>query len=143
MARRSRKMYLKHQEWHGDKIERHMKRAIDRACVGIATSVATDGKRNVHVITGTLRRSIHSAPVKYMGLDDHERAMVSEIPNATTADVTGGADHSKLEVGSWLPYACVEEVGRGHRFMQPAVESHIGQRSHAIVQQAIREEYGV
>jgi len=111
---------------------------MGRGLVGIGEAVSTEGKRNAHVISGTLRRSIHSAPAGYTGGNDEDAAAGgSDIPNARTPSWEGV--NAALEVGSWVAYACVEEVGRGHAFMAPAIAAVGGARATALMQRAFAE----
>jgi len=92
--------------WHGDEIEVRGKRATGRAIVGMGESVASEQKQAAHVISGDLRRSVHAARVNTMGAVEADQETVREGPN-----------NFQLEVGSWLPYACVENNhGGDHRF---------------------------
>jgi hypothetical protein len=61
----------------------------------------------------------------------------SDIPNVRTPSWEGV--NAALEVGSWVAYACVEEVGRGHAFMAPAVAAVGGARATALMVQAFAE----
>lgn len=97
-------------EWKGDDILRRGKRAVARGTIAIAENIGGHAKRNAHVISGDLRRSIHVAAHNSGGL------------GRATAQAAATHDGALVDVGSWLDYACVEEVGRGHRYMQPAVE---------------------
>ena len=73
--------------------------------------------------TGTLMRSIHSAPTGYLGDADEGNATVDDIPNATFADLDWSeASIVQLKAGSWLPYACVQEVAMRNSFITPAIE---------------------
>ena len=101
-------------EWHGDEIKARAERAIARGTIAIGETVASHGKRNVHVISGDLRRSIHTAK---SGTGGMVRASVQAVKTR---------DGAMLDVGSWLDYACVEEVGRGHAYMTPAMEQSRG-----------------
>lgn len=123
-------------EWHGDDIVERAGRAAGRAVIGIGEQVVADAKSNAHVVTGTLRRSIHLAPVGYGG-DDESTARAVTIPNIGEATEQG--DSHLVEAGSWLPYACVEETGRGHQFITPAVENVRG-IAPALIRQAFAEE---
>lgn len=127
-------------EWHGDEIQARAERADGRALVGISEGIAADGKRYADVISGTMRRSIHSAPINYIGAGDEDAAAAADLPNAGFWDVVVDPEGSVLEVGSWVSYACVEEVGRGHQFMTPAVEGWRGPRSDAVMKRAYLEE---
>lgn len=124
-------------DWEGGKIATRARQAMGRGLVGIGEAVANEGKRNAHVISGTMRRSVHSAPAGYTGGNDESAAAGSDLPNARTPSWEGV--NAALEVGSWVAYACVEEVGRGHAFMAPAVSAVGGARATALMQQAFAE----
>ena len=96
-------------EWN-DEVDARVKRAAARGTIGIAEGVSRFAKENAHVVSGQLRRSIHVARSDTIGLQ-----------RATTLNVKT-TDGAVVDVGSWLDYACVEEIGRGHRFMGPAIE---------------------
>jgi len=98
-------------KWHGDEVKARFRRAVARGTLGIAERISAAAKRNVHVVTGTLRRSIHTAMADGTGV----------IP-ATAENVKRPNSGALVEVGSWIAYACVEEVGRQHRYMQPSLE---------------------
>jgi hypothetical protein len=141
-----------HREWFGDELGLRVDRASARAIVGIAEAVAVETKRVTHVISGTLRRSVHAAPVGYDGSRDEEAAkrgdmmlgsselstLGSALGSATLA--TLGVEGAVVEVGSWLPYACVEWVGRQHPGVTQGLESVRGPWADIIVAQAFREE---
>lgn len=87
-----------------------------------AVDMAKDFESN-YAKTGTLMRSIHSASTGYLGDADEGNATVSDIPNATFADLDWSeASVVQLKAGSWLPYACVQEVAHRHSFITPAIE---------------------
>jgi hypothetical protein len=117
--------------WMGAEVEMRMRAAMGKGLVMLTTAIVALAKEYAHVgagtaIPGTLRRSIHSANIHYTGEGDMERAQAGgDIPNASVTDIDWGAlgMEPTLLVGSWVDYACVEEVGRGHQFIQPAVES--------------------
>jgi hypothetical protein len=98
-------------EWNGREVEARYKRAQGRATIGVGQAIAGHGKRFAHVESGDMRRSIHVAKHHTLG---EQRATQANVQTR---------DGTVLDVGSWLDYACVEEVGRGHQFMQPAVEA--------------------
>ena len=97
--------------WNGDEAERRFRRAIGRATIATGEGVSAFGKQFVHVESGDLMRSIHTAVARTLG----ERE-----PNQWNIQDRDGA---VLDVGSWLDYACVEEVGRMHQFMHPAIDA--------------------
>lgn len=101
--------------WYGLELEARAQAASATAAIELADSIVEDTKRLVHVISGDLRRSIHSAPVGYMDAEiDESSASHGDIDNVSNPGEIQHAGGPQLEVGSWLPYACVEWVGRGH-----------------------------
>jgi hypothetical protein len=116
--------------WEGDELLARAARATGRGLVGIATSITSHAKVFVHEMSGDLRRSIHAA----------KPASSGQREARTGSDAKLADDLFLLEVGSWLDYACVEEVGRGHQFMQPAVETVSGAEAFATMKQAWMEE---
>lgn len=123
--------------WEGNEILARARRALGRGLIGVGMEVVRDGKMNAHVISGTMRRSIHLAPPGY-ATDDERAAEVEDVPNTLIPDEIGGIDWV-IAAGSWVPYACVEEVGRGHQFMTPALDVGAGKAAR-IMQQAFAEE---
>lgn len=119
-------------QWNGEELIKKARRATGRGFVGIAGRIESQGKRFVDVISGDLKRSIHVARSGTSGN--------GPIRGGNDAQAPGSNDAWLVEVGSWLDYACVEEVGRGHQFMQPAVESTSGGPAYAIMKQAWEEE---
>lgn len=92
--------------WHGDEFLVRGRRASARAVVGMGERAAASMSRSAHRISGNLSRSTHAARVETMGAIE-----------ATQATVSVGDDRFKVEAGSWLPYACVENNRGGeHRF---------------------------
>ncbi len=95
-----------HREWNGEELTRDRRRADARALIGMGTTVGIEMQNAAHVISGDLKRSVHAAKIDTLG----------EV-RASTANVQHAPDQFALEVGSWLPYACVEENRGGtHRF---------------------------
>ncbi len=126
------------------------KRATGRATVALGVGAASETKRVTHVIFGTLRRSVHAAPAG--SPEGHE----ADLRDAESTE-QGGAGLDLLlergaplptytpfgpvvEVGSWLPYACVEWVGRGHPGVTQGVEAIRGPYADAVVRRAFAEE---
>lgn len=98
-------MALKKRTWHGDRIVRLSRAANEEAIVEMAEEVASEMRRAAHVKTGALRRSIGVAMPDTGGA----------VRGAETRTV--GRGKYAREVGSWLPYACVENNRGGeHRF---------------------------
>lgn len=96
---------LKRRTWHGDRIIRASRTSNREAIEMMADAVAGEMRRAAHVKTGALQRSIGVAAPGTNG----------SVKGAETR-VVGRGKH-KLEVGSWLPYACVENNRGGeHRF---------------------------
>jgi len=134
-------------EWRGNDIVAAVHRAAARGVVALGETIVSEAKQRVHRLTGTLSRSIHSAPDNYQGGSDYDDARDPEH-GGSGRDLAAGAVIGELPtwvtesqavvlVGSWIPYACVEE-GR-HPYMQPAIEAAMG-RALGVFQQAFREE---
>lgn len=128
--------------WNGLTIQDKAHRAAGRAVIGIGMATAVEAKRLTHVVSGTLSRSIHFAPLMEMHDDDQSSAaagadlLMTAFHTEATFTKTGPA----IEVGSWLDYACVEWVGRRHPGIIEAMDSVRGIQADRIVAQAFREE---
>lgn len=118
-------------EWKGDRIKERFQRAIARGTIGVGEQISVRAKSTVHVISGDLRRSIHTAKHHTGG---EQRANQQD---ALTPDGTGAL----VDVGSWLDYACVEENRGGeHSYMMPAIETVRG--TAAVTYQAAFKQEG-
>lgn len=128
--------------WNGLTIQDKAHRAAGRAIIGIGLQVAVDAKRLTHVISGTLSRSIHVAPLAASHDDDQELAESGAdlMLGSSFIKPTPGPFGPLIEVGSWLDYACVEWVGRRHPGINEAMEAARGSRANRIVWQAWHEE---
>ena len=125
-------------EWHGPELFLRVHRALGRGLIGIGMVVVVAGKRNAHVISGTMRRSIHLAGTEYTGGNDDTAAQRGELASVTVPTADSPTSWA-VQAGSWMPYACVEEVGRGHQFMTPALDD--GRlAAFPIMRQAFAEE---
>jgi hypothetical protein len=130
--------------WNGPSIEARINRAAGRAIVGIGMAVAVETKVVTHVVSGNLRRSVHAAPVRYTDAEADVRnvevgyadLMLLYGPPPPTYTKLGPA----IEVGSWLPYACVEWVGRMHPGVTLGLEAVRGMRADRIVYTAFKAE---
>lgn len=128
-------------DWRGAELLLRANRAAGRAIVAIGTNVAVETKGVTHVVEGNLRRSVHAAAATAdHGLDESEAAtadlMLTRGPPEPELTPLGPA----VEVGSWLPYACVEWVGRGHPGVTQGLEAVRGERVNAIVRAAFGAE---
>lgn len=111
--------------WKGDDVKRRAHRAIERGMIATAETAVSEAKQRVHRLTGTLSRSIHAAPAQYNGEHDHRRARIIDL--AEDGGIAQGLptwrdDSAIIWVGSWLPYAFVEEVVRKHTYLGPAFD---------------------
>jgi hypothetical protein len=130
--------------WLGDEVTARINRAAGRAIIGVGMQAAVDTKRVTHVISGDLRRSVHVAPVEYEGSEDEGMVadnpsadlLMSTMPQLASPTPLGPA----VEVGSWMPYACVEWVGRGHPGVTEGLESVRGMQTDRIIAAAFRQE---
>jgi hypothetical protein len=130
--------------WQGSELNARMNRANARAVISMATYAAMYTKEVTHVISGTLKRSVHAAPVGYEPDEQMEEAA------AQAGDLMGmfmgmdivtyGEFGAWVEVGSWLPYACAEWVGRGHPGITQGMEMVRGAMADAILLKAYMEE---
>lgn len=139
-------MAMSARTWEGMTIVDKIHRAGGRAIVGIGMVAVVETKRVTHVVSGTLRRSVHAAPPGEYHDDDEHDAMSSE-DGGRGIDLSLEPVHAEttpmgslIEVGSWLPYACAEWVGRMHPGITQGLEAARGFRADAIVKQAFREE---
>jgi hypothetical protein len=109
---------LVHRTWHGPEFIARERRANGRAIVGMAVAVAVEMKKVAHVQDNQLRPSIHAAAVESMGgRDVTEAGSDSSAPISDIANARIGETSWAVEVGSWVPYACVENNrGGAHRF---------------------------
>jgi hypothetical protein len=129
--------------WYGPELEAKIKRATGRSIVAIGMAIAVETKIVCHVVSGNLRRSIHAAPIRYTDADQDLRnvetyadLMLLYGPPPPTWTPLGPS----IEVGSWLPYACVEWVGRMHPGVTQGLEMVRGQRADKIVFAAFKAE---
>jgi hypothetical protein len=126
-------------EWNGDDLVERTKRAQARAILAIAEVAAAEAKRLAHVYTGTMRRSIHVAPADYIPYRDEMAAQSDDLQASTTVEPTETETGAMVLLGSWVHYADIEEVVRGHEFITPAVES-VRTQAAEIIRRAAEEE---
>jgi hypothetical protein len=126
--------------WHGGRIAAAGARAAGRGIVGITEAVVVETKRVTHVQFGTLRRSVHGAPVGYDGSSDEVGAATTDLAGLIKAVPTPTAVGLSTEVGSWLPYACAEWVGRSHPGVTQGLEQVRGARADGIMRAAFKAE---
>jgi hypothetical protein len=124
------------QTWNGDELKRRARRAMGRADVSIGEQIGAEATIIVHKISGNLGRSIHTAPIPYVGRQDEAEVVVGNL--ATARNVLDGFT-ALVEVGSWLAYACVEETGRKHYYIAPAAELVLP-TGHITIKAAFKEE---
>lgn len=127
-----------HKQWYGDAIKFRAHRAAGRAIVGLSERVAAETKEVSHVISGTLRRSVHAAPRGYDGSSDEFIAQNNDM-GGTPFEPTQTATGAQAEVGSWVAYACAEWIGRGHPGVTQGLElARVA--ADTIVRKAFEEE---
>jgi hypothetical protein len=115
------------------------RRASTRALVGTAEHGISLAKANVHRVTGTLSRSLHTAGRNYQGESDYEAAKAADLQNGsvTTSQVSWEGDTGVIWAGSWIPYAVFEESL--HPFLGPAFDVAREQQG-SLLQKAFHEE---
>lgn len=126
--------------WRGDEVQARFNRAAARGLIAIAENVAVETKRVTHIQEGTLRRSVHAAPVGYNGAADEVTAKTTDMQGLINLAAVMASIAPALEVGSWLPYACAEWVGRSHPGVTQGLETVRGKRAEGIMVQAFAEE---
>lgn len=112
-------------EWHGDEIMTKARRATGRGIISIGEQIVSEAKQIVHVQSGTLRRSLHTAPADEMHFADEDEARIRDLNEQVLEWHQIMSDDqlmAVIEAGSWLPYACVEECGRQHHYVLPAYD---------------------
>lgn len=128
-------------DWHGKSIQARVHRASARSILRIGEEIAAATKRITHVQFGTLRRSIHVAPAGYDGAGDEGAAKNGDLMRgASWIDAGVAGANPVVEVGSWLPYACAEWIGRGHPGITQGLEMVRGVQADAIVVAAFKAE---
>lgn len=127
--------------WNGLDFLARLDRAAGRGIVGIGVAVSNETKRVTHVQSGTLRRSVHAAePNADHGGDEGSASHGDMLLMSMGVHAKESELGPVIEVGSWLDYACVEWVGRGHPGIQQGLEAVRGARADGIVMQAFAEE---
>ena len=113
--------------WFGQVIKEQASEAIADGTIEVGDVIVQKAKGFAHQITGKLQRSIHVGEVGRTGDEDEGRADTGDIPNINSGDVQRDGMSASVDVGSWVEYAAVEEISRGHVFMTPAVEGARGE----------------
>lgn len=127
--------------WEGLTFQARSHRAAGRAIIGMGMAVSADTKRLTHRISGTLARSVHAAsPGVDHDADENEAISTDLMMSRGFLVPTQTAEGPTIEVGSWLPYACAEWIGRNHPGITQGLEGVRGARATALVMQAFREE---
>lgn len=131
--------------WEGLTLKDRIHRAAGRAIVGIGVAAVVETKRVTHVQFGTLRRSVHVAEPGYVGDGDEQFAKTTDLQGAMSSAsmINIAKDNGSgptIEMGSWLPYACAEWIGRGHPGVNEGLEQVRGFRADNIVRTAFKEE---
>lgn len=129
-------------EWYGPEVQMRVHRASGRGIVSIGMHISNATKIITHKLSGTLARSVHVAPGFYESAGSDERySLTADLgPQFSHIEPIPTKDGPAVEVGSWLSYACVEWVGRGHPGITQGMEAVRGQVAWAIMKRAFREE---
>jgi len=89
------------------------------ALIAGALEISNKAKENAHVLTGTMRRSIHVGDNTDKTPDFQQSDEYSDIGLPPQ-----GRNNAKVKIGSNLRYAYVEEFrGGSHAFLRPAADS--------------------
>ena len=101
--------------WRPQLFKGLMQRGARLAEIELAEATVDEMRSVVHVITGTLKRSLHVAPNTYDGRSDKGRAQAGE----DLRDVARPSmrDRTPIQAGSWVDYALYENArGGSHAF---------------------------
>ena len=125
-------------EWHGEKIEGKSRRAVGRAMNAWGAQVVAEAKNDVHRLTGTLSRTLHTAMRSYKASSDKAEEGGGAVATGDLPEWEG--DSAFLVAGSWVSYA-IHELRRGgdHDFLTRAV-NRANDRFKSSLQQAFGEE---
>ena len=125
-------------EWHGEKIRGKGRRAVERAMQAWGAQVVADAKNDVHRLTGTLSRTLHTASRSYKPSSDQAEEGGGAVATGDLPEWEG--DNAFIVAGSWISYA-IHELRRGgaHDFLSRAVNRANG-RFKGLLQQAFGSE---
>lgn len=135
-------MGLVARSWNGLVVKDKINRAGGRSIIAISVGAATETKRVTHVLSGTLRRSVHTAPATEFHDNDEDEALSGNdlLMDSHSLRATQTPIGPMMEVGSWISYAAAEWIGRNHPGVEQGVEAMRGAKSDLIVAAAFREE---
>jgi len=119
---------------------KRLERAFAYGFLAFGYEVERSAKRNVHVITGNLRRSIHT--VCYL----HGESIVKgQDENGNATPDYGSHKDVQVYVGTNTGYGAYEEFGTmrrpAHPFLTPAFHEHLG-KAKAIIEKQVKKELG-
>lgn len=100
--------------WRGAAVANSLENAVQEAMQEVAEEARAEAQSIVHVITGTLKRSIFA-----------------------DVDARGGSGRRTLVIGAHAPYAIYEELRDGHAFIRPTVDK-IAPRLTQRLREAVR-----
>lgn len=125
-------------DWKGAVVEKEARQAAANGLIAVADEVAHEAKGIVHVLTGTCKRSIHTAPPGYSGAGDFEQAKTTDLQPAGMGPRFSGlvGQYGVVWVGSWVPYACVLE--NRFPYIYPAFEKVRGRAGAAHMARAFK-----
>lgn len=121
--------------WRGPELTARVKKAARAGLIDIAAEAATIAKTLApedhnppDEKSGTLKRSVtigaagHDHGSDYRRAEAGEDLLVGDLAEQRfrISATRGGETTFRIEIGSWIPYACVEEVR--HPFIHPAIE---------------------
>lgn len=112
--------------WKGRQVSDGVRRAVEKGMRDWGDEVTDQAKARAHVITGTLQRSLHTAPGGYDGSGDESVARGQAIGSGGIGGLAGvpnwDGETAVIDVGSWVSYA-IHEMRRGgaHDFLSDVV----------------------
>lgn len=104
-------------DWRGEQVQTEVRKRVAQAWGEVGLRVETEAKRELYkghgVITGTLRRSIHTATPPYSWGSDDVAPSNNSPERGGQMNLAGmESDGLTIQVGSGLKYAMVVHQGR-------------------------------
>jgi hypothetical protein len=112
-------------KWEGTKVRGNIREANRRLTGSIAYDAQNEAKQLAAVDTGRMRGATTVVtPGSGFFVDRHATPEdFGKSRNEAIDQVEMKGDVATVEMGSYVPYAFIQEVLRGHRFIQPGLDN--------------------